>query len=79
MADILLAAELENEMAEMAEGEGDDEQDYEDDMADVCFFLLFLLMSGWQMLRDPGTGGPRKVRVFSERKEPQHTQFCRET
>ena len=37
MADILLAAELENEMAEMAEGEGDDEQDFEDEMADVCF------------------------------------------
>ena len=44
MADILLAAELENEMAEMAEGEGDDEQDYEDEMADVCFLLLFLLL-----------------------------------
>ena len=41
MADILLAAELENEMAEMAEGEGDDEQDYEDEMADVCFTSYF--------------------------------------
>ena len=40
MADILLAAELENEMAEMAEGEGD-EQDFEDEMADVCFCFLF--------------------------------------
>ena len=35
--------------------------------------------AGWQMLRDRGTGGPRKVRVFSERKDPQHTLFCRET
>ena len=40
VADILLAAELENEMAEMAEGEGDDEQDYEDEMADVCFLFF---------------------------------------
>lgn len=36
----MLAAELENEMAEMAEGEGD-EQDFEDEMADVCFCFLF--------------------------------------
>ena len=38
VADILLAAELESEMAEMAEGEGDDEQDFEDEMADVCYY-----------------------------------------
>lgn len=36
----MLAAELENEMAEMAEGEGD-EQDFEDEMADVGFCFLF--------------------------------------
>ena len=31
--------------------------------------------SGWQMLRYRSTGGSRKVRVFSERKDPQHTLF----
>ena len=35
------------------------------------------IISGWQMLRDRRTGGPRKVRVFYERKDPQHTLFCR--
>ena len=54
MADILLAAELENEMAEMAEGEGDDEQDFEDEMADVCFccalFLCFLYFMSWYVV-----------------------------
>ena len=47
VADILLAAELENEMAEMAEGEGDDEQDFEDEMADVfysCFCYSYVVI-----------------------------------
>ena len=34
---------------------------------------------GWQMLRERRSGAPRKVRVFYERKDPQHTLFCRET
>ena len=37
------------------------------------------LLPGWQMFRDRGTGGPRKVRVFSERMAPEHTLFSRET
>ena len=36
-------------------------------------------VTGWQMLRDRGTGGARKVRVFYERKNPQHKLFCPET
>ena len=35
--------------------------------------------SGWQKLRERGSGAPRKVRVFYERKDLQHTLFCRET
>ena len=34
---------------------------------------------GWQMLRERRSGAPRKVRVFYERKDPQHTLSCRET
>ena len=34
---------------------------------------------GWQMLRERGKGAPQKVRVFYERKDPQHTLFCPET
>ena len=34
---------------------------------------------GWHMLGERGSGAPRKVRVFYERKDPQHTLFCRET
>ena len=37
------------------------------------------LSAGWQMLRERRSGAPRKVRVFYERKGPQHTLFCRET
>ena len=40
----MLAAELENEMAEMAEGEGD-EQDFEDEMADVGFVFCFVIVT----------------------------------
>ena len=40
--------------------------------------MMMILMTGWQMLRDRGIGGCRKVRVFSERKDPQHTLFCRD-
>ena len=36
-----------------------------------------VLLSGWQKLGDRGTGGPQQVRVFYDRKEPQHTLFCR--
>ena len=35
--------------------------------------------TGWQKLRERGSGAPRKVRVFYERKDLQHTLFCRET
>ena len=35
--------------------------------------------AGWQKLRERGSGAPRKVRVFYERKDLQHTLFCRET
>ena len=34
---------------------------------------------GWQMLGYRGNSGARKVRVFYERKDPQHTPFCRKT
>ena len=36
-------------------------------------------IAGWQKLRERGSGAPRKVRVFYERKDLQHTLFCRET
>ena len=35
--------------------------------------------AGWQKLRERGSSAPRKVRVFYERKDLQHTLFCRET
>ena len=38
-----------------------------------------LHVAGWQKLRERGSGAPRKVRVFYERKDLQHTLFCRET
>ena len=38
-----------------------------------------ILHPGWQKLRERGSGAPRKVRVFYERKDLQHTLFCRET
>ena len=38
-----------------------------------------LIMTGWHMLREHASGAHRKVRVFYERKDPQHTLFCRET
>ena len=41
--------------------------------------LVFGWESGWQKLRERGSGAPRKVRVFYERKDLQHTLFCRET
>ena len=34
------------------------------------------LVAGWQMLRMRASGVHRKVRVFYERKDPQHTPFC---
>ena len=34
---------------------------------------------GWQMLRNRTTDGARKVRVFYERKDPQHILICRKT
>ena len=34
--------------------------------------------TGWQKLRDRATAGCRKVWVLSERKDPQHVQFCRD-
>ena len=43
VADILLAAELENEMAEMAGGE-EEEQDYEDEVVDVSFPMSLIMM-----------------------------------
>ena len=43
VADILLAAELENEMAEMAGGE-EEEQDYEDEVVDVSFPTSLITM-----------------------------------
>ena len=45
----------------------------------VFIVIIVVVMAGWQMLGARGTGGPRKVKVFSERKDPQHTLFCRET
>ena len=52
--------------------------------SEATFFLAKVCVksqynTGWQMLGDRGTCGPRKVRVFSERMDPQHTLFCRET
>ena len=43
------------------------------------FIKCLLLKAGWQKLRERGSGAPRKVRVFYERKDLQHTLFCRET
>ena len=53
------------------DGDADNDEDVRDDN--------FLAMTGWQMLGDRRTGGPRKVRVFSERKDPQNTLLCRKT
>ena len=85
MADILLAAELENEMAEMAEGEGDDEQDYEDEMADVCFLLLLLYviriqttqMQIYKLIQLSGHGGClQKESPCWETKEEEGVEGC---
>ena len=38
-----------------------------------------MVSAGWQMLGYRGTGSAQKVRVFYERKGPQHMLFCRET
>ena len=46
-------------------------------LSHVSFSACF--QAGWQMLGERGSGAPRKVRVFYERKDPQHTLFCRET
>ena len=40
---------------------------------------LCKLLTGWQMLCERASSAHRKVRIFYERKEPQHTLFCRET
>ena len=41
--------------------------------------IMIMMTTGWQMLRNRTTGGARKVGVFYERKDPQHTLFCCET
>ena len=41
--------------------------------------IMMVINSGWQMLRERANGVHRKVRVFYDRKDPQHTLFCRET
>ena len=53
---------------------------YEEDGSLTCNnFIASTPCSGWQKLRERGSGAPRKVRVFYERKDLQHTLFCRET
>ena len=32
---------------------------------------------GWQKMRNRVTSGHQKVKVFYERRDPQHTLFCR--
>ena len=63
-------------------------QKYEDCFLDVNLQKLFgfvhrtrkhttpiLIKPGYKMLRDRSTGGRRKVRVFYERKDPQHLPY----